>query len=424
MKIEKTLTKESEIKLKVTLDPKEIDQYLDQASKEFSKEISIKGFRKGHVPRDIIEKNYGKEILFDVMFETKLSDIYQKTLIQEKVNPISSPKVEIIDKEKGIVEFITAAIPEIDLKALDKVKIKIKEEKVSKDDIQKETQNMLLRFAESTEVDRKSKDQDQVVINFEGFDEDGKAIDNTKGENYPLKLGSNSFIPGFEEGLMGCKKGDKKDLKLQFPKDYHAKELQDKKITFKVEVLKVNETKIPELTEELIEKITHKKQSKEDFNKELENKLVENNKKQAKAKAEEELYSKFLEKAKLTISPIMVKDEEGQLAKELEQNAQRMQMPFESYQKMLAAKEGKSFEEYLTNQAGDRVKLRFIIQELLKQHKIEVTKEDVDKEIESKAKTAPAEIQAQVSEYYNSNPQAKEVLKNTLKLDKLLQKFM
>lgn len=424
MKIEKNLTAKAEIELKVTLDDKEIESYLDHAAKEFAKNVQIKGFRKGHVPRNIIEENYGKDILIDVMLDLKLSNIYQKALEQEKIIPISSPKVDILDKEKMIIQFTTASKPEVDTKGLDKVKVKKDEKKVAKKDLDLELENMLLRFAEIKEVERKSKNKDEVVINFEGFDEKGEAINNTKGENYPLKLGSNSFIPGFEDGLVGSKKGDKKDLDLEFPKDYHAEDLKGKKVTFKVEVLKVNETTLPELNEELIEKISHKKQSKEEFLKDLENRLQERNSQQSKTKAEEELYSKFLEKAKVTVSDLMIKDEESQFSRELEQNAQRMQMPFDNYKEILASKEGKSFEEFVTKQATERVQLRAIIQTLMQEHKIEVVDKDLEAEIAKKSKEAPKEIQDQVKEYYNSNPQAKEVLRNQMKLDALLAKFM
>ncbi|MBT5346557.1 trigger factor [bacterium] len=424
MKIEKNLTAKAEIELKVTLDAKEIESYLDQAAKEFAKNVQIKGFRKGHVPRNIIEENYGKDVLIDVMLDLKLSNIYQKALEEEKIIPISSPRVDILDKEKLIIQFTSAAKPEVDTKGLDKVKVKKEEKKVAKKDLDLELENMLLRFAEVKEVERKSKNKDEVVINFEGFDEKGESINNTKGENYPLKLGSNSFIPGFEEGLVGAKKGDKKDLDLEFPKDYHAEDLKGKKVTFKVEILKVNEKTLPELNEEIIEKISHKKQSKEDFLKDLENRLQERNSQQSKTKAEEELYSKFLEKAKVTVSDLMIKDEEGQLSKELEQNAQRMQMPFDSYKEILASKEGKTFEEFLQKQATERVQLRAIIQTLMEEHKIEVAEKDLDAEITKKSSEAPKEIQDQVKEYYKSNPQAKEVLKNQMKLDALLAKFM
>lgn len=424
MKIEKNLTAKAELELKVTLETKEIENYLDQAAKEFAKNVQIKGFRKGHVPRNIIEQNYGKEILMDVMLDLKLSNIYQDVLMQEKITPISSPKVDIVDRENLTILFTTASEPKVDTKALDKIKVKLEDKKIDKKELDLELENMLLRFAEVKEVERASKAKDEVVINFEGFDEKGEAINNTKGENYPLKLGSNSFIPGFEDGLIGTKKGETKELALQFPKDYHAKDLQAKKVTFKVEVLKVNEFSMPELNPEIIEKISHKKQTKEEFLKDLENRLQERTSQAAKTKAEEEIYTQFLEKAKVTVSDLMVKDEEGQLIRELQQNAQRMQMPFDSYKEILASKEGKSFDEFVQKQASERVSLRAIIQTLMTEHKIEVLDKDLDAEIDKKSAEAPKEIQDQVKEYYNSNPQAKEVLRNQMKIDTLLSKFM
>ena len=424
MKIQKSTTKESEILLTVTLEESEVKKYLDKASKELSKQVSIKGFRKGHVPANVLEKHYGKDVLVDFMYDQNLSEIYQKALIEEKIQPLSSPSVDLKDKENHVIEFKVATTPKVDTSKLSKVKVDVKTEKVSKKDKDQELENQLQRFQEVKEVERASKNGDEIVINFEGFDKDGKSVANTKGENYPLKLGSSSFIPGFEEGLVGAKKADKKDLDLEFPKDYHAKELQGAKITFKVEVLKVNEISLPELTEELVEKISHKKQSVEEFKKELDDRLEKRAEAKSKAEAEDKLYSEFLKNAEVVVSPLMIRDEKVQLTKELEQNAQRMHMPFESYKQALETKEGKSFDEFTEAQSLDRVKLRFIIQELMKEHKIEVSDEDLEKEIETKSKEAPKEIQDQVKEYYKTNPQAKEVLRNTTKLEKLLKNYM
>jgi trigger factor len=424
MKFKQSNTKNSEIKVVVSFEDKEIQSFIEFGAKELGKTVDIKGFRKGHIPTSIIEEKYGKDLLLEFALEKKLNKIYQDVITENKISPLSQPNVEFASKDPVEITFTVAVKPEIDLKPLDKVKIKKQTAKVTKKDVEEEISHMLVRVAQFDEVTRKAKKGDRVTIDFEGFDKDGKAIPNTKSENHPVVIGDNMFIPGFEENIEGLKKDDTNEFEVTFPKDYHAKELQAAKVTFKIKVNKVENKTIPELTEETIEKISYKKQSKADFEKEVETKLTAKQEQENKKKQEEELYDQFLKNLKFNISELMIADEMQILKQELAQNLQRQGLTLDQYEKMMSEKEGKSVDETYKTQAEERARLKMIIDAIVSEKKLEITDKDVDARLKEEVDKAPKEIKDHVEKYYRDNAQALAVLKNGMLLDKLVAEYI
>ena len=424
MKFKKSNTKNSEIKVVVSFEDKEIQSFVEFGAKELGKTVDIKGFRKGHIPTSIIEEKYGKDLLLEFALEKKLNKIYQDVITENKISPLSQPNVEFTSKDPVEITFTVAVKPEIDLKPLDKVKIKKQTVKVTKKDVEEEISHMLIRVAQFDEVSRKAKKGDRVTIDFEGFDKDGKAIPNTKSENHPVVIGDKMFIPGFEENIEGLKKDDTHEFDVTFPKDYHAKELQSAKVTFKIKVNKVENKTIPELTEETIEKISYKKQSKADFEKEVETKLTAKQEQENKKKQEEELYDQFLKNLKFNISELMIADEMQILKQELAQNLQRQGLTLEQYEKMMSEKEGKSIDETYKTQAEERARLKMIIDAIVTEKKLEITDKDVDARLKEEVDKAPKEIKDHIEKYYRDNAQALAVLKNGMLLDKLVAEYI
>lgn len=424
MKFKQSNTKNSEIKVVVSFEDKEIQSFVEFGAKELGKTVDIKGFRKGHIPTSIIEEKYGKDLLLEFALEKKLNKIYQDVITENKISPLSQPNVEFTSKDPVEITFTVAVKPEIDLKPLDKVKIKKQTAKVTKKDVEEEISHMLIRVAQFDEVTRKAKKGDRVTIDFEGFDKDGKAIPNTKSENHPVVIGDNMFIPGFEENIEGLKKDDTNEFEVTFPKDYHAKELQAAKVTFKIKVNKVENKTIPELTEETIEKISYKKQSKADFEKEVETKLTAKQEQENKKKQEEELYDQFLKNLKFNISELMIADEMQILKQELAQNLQRQGLTLDQYEKMMSEKEGKSVDETYKTQAEERARLKMIIDAIVSEKKLEITDKDVDARLKEEVDKAPKEIKDHVEKYYRDNAQALAVLKNGMLLDKLVAEYI
>jgi len=424
MKFKKSNTKSSEIKVVVSFDDKQIQSYTEYAAKELGKTIEMKGFRKGHVPTNIVEEQYGKDVLIEYALEKKLNNIYQEVLTENKIEPIAQPSVEFTSKDPVEITFVIAVKPEIDLKPLDKIKLKKTEAKVTKKEVDEEIGHMLSKAAKFEEVDRASKQGDRVSVDFEGFDKDGKSIPNTKSANHPIVIGDKMFIPGFEENLVGLKKDAEHEFEVTFPKDYHAKELADAKVTFKIKVNKIENKIEAQLDEETIEKISYKKQTKAEFEKEVKERLENKKESEAKKEVEEKLYDEFLKNLKFELSELVINDEMYILKQELAQNLQRQGLTLEQYEKMMSDKEGKSINETYKTQAEERAKLKLIIDAIVTAKKLEITDADVDAKLKQEVDKAPEEIKEHVEKYYRENAQALAVLKNSMLLDKLVAEYI
>jgi len=424
MKFKKSNTKSSEIKVVVSFDDKQIQSYTEYAAKELGKTIEMKGFRKGHVPTNIVEEQYGKDVLIEYALEKKLNNIYQEVLTENKIEPIAQPSVEFTSKDPVEITFVIAVKPEIDLKPLDKIKLKKTEAKVTKKEVDEEIGHMLSKAAKFEEVDRASKQGDRVSVDFEGFDKDGKSIPNTKSANHPIVIGDKMFIPGFEENLVGLKKDAEHEFEVTFPKDYHAKELAAAKVTFKIKVNKIENKIEAQLDEETIEKISYKKQTKAEFEKEVKERLENKKESEAKKEVEEKLYDEFLKNLKFELSELVINDEMYILKQELAQNLQRQGLTLEQYEKMMSDKEGKSINETYKTQAEERAKLKLIIDAIVTAKKLEITDADVDAKLKQEVDKAPEEIKEHVEKYYRENAQALAVLKNSMLLDKLVAEYI
>jgi trigger factor len=424
MKFKKSNTKSSEIKVVVSFDDKQIQSYTEYAAKELGKTIEMKGFRKGHVPTNIVEEQYGKDVLVEYALEKKLNNIYQEVLTENKIEPIAQPSVEFTSKDPVEITFVIAVKPEIDLKPLDKIKLKKTEAKVTKKEVDEEIGHMLSKAAKFEEVDRASKQGDRVSVDFEGFDKDGKSIPNTKSANHPIVIGDKMFIPGFEENLVGLKKDAEHEFEVTFPKDYHAKELAAAKVTFKIKVNKIENKIEAQLDEETIEKISYKKQTKAEFEKEVKERLENKKESEAKKEVEEKLYDEFLKNLKFELSELVINDEMYILKQELAQNLQRQGLTLEQYEKMMSDKEGKSINETYKTQAEERAKLKLIIDAIVTAKKLEITDADVDAKLKQEVDKAPEEIKEHVEKYYRENAQALAVLKNSMLLDKLVAEYI
>ena len=237
--------------IEISLEKKEWKDALDRAFTKEQANAKVDGFRKGKVPRDIYIKKYGKESLYYTAINNELGILYEKVLKDNKLEPIMDPKIEIVtvDDEKLTVKFTITTKPEVKIKKYKGLGVKKETVKVTKEEIDQEIDNLRNRYADLVIKDGKIESGDIAVIDFEGFLGD-KAFDGGKGENYSLTIGSNTFIPGFEDQLIGHKAGDNVDVKVTFPKDYQAEELKGKKATFKVAIHEVKTKELPELNED------------------------------------------------------------------------------------------------------------------------------------------------------------------------------
>ncbi|MBO2527846.1 MAG: trigger factor, partial [Clostridiales bacterium] len=257
--IVKNLEKEA-IHAKITAEVSrtELEPAINKVYLKIRKDISIPGFRKGKAPRMVIEATYGKHVFFEDAIEELFPEIYKECVLSQDIKPVGRPGIS--DLEIGEDESVTLTIetdlyPEVTLGQYKGLEVEKVEAEVTENEIDAEIDRMAQIVARITTVDRAAKDGDTAVIDFEGF-KDGVAFDGGKGESYELKLGSGSFIPGFEEQVVGMSAGEEKDINVTFPENYHAEELKGAPVVFKVKVHEVKETVVPEKDDEFVKDVS------------------------------------------------------------------------------------------------------------------------------------------------------------------------
>lgn len=374
-----------EIKIEITGD--EWKRKLDETFNKVIKTIKIDGFRQGKAPRNVYEKKYGKNALVVEAVDGSMQDAYKKALDKLKDVPVVQPTVAIEKADESGVTYVFTFTtkPEVKIKKYTGLNVKKETVKVTKKDVDTEIEKMRKEYADLQVKDGKAEVGDTVIIDFEGFDGD-KAFEGGKAENYSLELGSNSFIPGFEEALVGVKAGDKKDVNVTFPEDYHASELKGKPVVFKVTVHEVKTKVYPELNEEFFLDLgLNDVKTKEDLEKTIKKTMTEQKEYEAENKYIDDLFEELLKQTTIEVPHELVHEEIDRMIEQYEERLKMQGITLEQFYKFT-----NSNEEQLKNQmheeAEKRVKLRFAIDEIIALEKIEVTEEEALKDAEEKSK--------------------------------------
>lgn len=373
--------------IKIEINGDEWVKILDNTFNKVIKTVKIDGFRPGKAPRSVYEKKYGKQSLVVEAVDSSMQDAYKKALEKFNGDPIMQPTVAIekADEEGVCYVFTFTTKPEVKIKKYTNLGVKKDNVKITSKDVDEEIEKMRLEYADLQVKDGKAENGDTVIIDFEGFLND-KAFDGGKGENYPLELGSNSFIPGFEEQLIGLKAGDKKDVNVTFPDDYHAEELKGKDVVFKVLVHEVKTKVYPELNEDFFLDLgLDDVKTLDDLKKTVKETMSEQKEYESENKYIDELFEALLKEVTVEIPHELVHEE---LDRMVEQYAERLKMQGISLDQFY--KYTNSNEEQLKSQMHDeaekRIKLRFAIDEIIELEKIESTEEEAVKDAEEKAK--------------------------------------
>ena len=402
------------VKLKVEKDSWKKAQ--DDAFVKLNKKAKIDGFRPGKAPRSVFEKKYGKQ---DILYEAAdkfINDKYREILSDDKLFPIVEPKVDVkkLDDDSLEVEFIIITEPKVKLGEYKNLGVKKKEAKVSKDEIEHELSHLLERYAEIAEKDGEVENGNIAIIDFKGL-KDGVAFDGGTAENYELEIGSNTFIPGFEEGIIGMKKGEEKDLNLTFPKDYASEELRGQKVVFKVKVNEVKERIVPELNEEFFEDLAMPEVNNEE---DLRKTLKEQIKAHKEYHLENEFIDELLEKAsanmEIEIDEEIVDAEVHYMYEDFLQKLKMQGITEELYLKYANTTKEK-IEESMKEEANKRVKYRYLLKEIIKKEKIKVSDKEAEKEIEDMVKHYNVDKEKVLKEIGNI-----EYLKNDMAMKKAL----
>ncbi len=370
------------VELTISLGAEELKAAEQVALTKLAKEVKIEGFRKGKAPLEMVAAQVDPNLLNQETLENALSKSVAEAFLKEKVQAINRPEVDVKKFIPGTeLEFTatTEIMPKVELGDYKKLGVKKEAVKVSKKEVKETIERILKNFAEKKKVEREAKIGDEVVIDFLGKKDD-VPFDGGKAEKFPLELGSKSFIPGFEEGLIGKKAGDELSLDLEFPKDYHAKDLAGAKVVFEVKIHEVRENVEPEINEEFLSKLGDFK-AKEEFEKQIEEDLKTQKQAEADEKFKDELIKKLAEVSKVPVPEILLEDQKRSIEMDMQQNLMYSGLSLEDYLERM----GKTREEWLekdVKEAGEmRVKSGLALAELSKVEKVKSDIKELDDRI-------------------------------------------
>ena len=390
-KIEKL--ENSMAKLTIEVPFEEFDKAIDKAYQKNKNKMSIPGFRKGKAPRAIIEKMYGKEIYFEDAANIVIPDAYADTYDECEEEIVSAPKVEVVQLEAGKPFIFTATValkPEIKLGKYKGVKIDKIDTAVTDDEVNAAIEKERENSARTINVeDRPVQDKDQTIIDFEGF-VDGVAFAGGKGENYPLTIGSGTFIPGFEDQLIGAKIGEEKEVKVTFPEDYHAEDLKGKEAVFKCTVKEIKEKELPELNDEFASEVSEYETFDEYKAATLKN-LQDKKTEDAKSKKEDAVISAIVADSEINIPDAMLETEKQQMVQDFARNIKAQGLSMDQYFKFTGMTAEKLMEQVGPN-AEKRIKSTLVLENVAKAEKLEASDEDVENEYKRMAEAYKMEV--------------------------------
>ena len=368
----------------IKVEGKEWEDALDKAFKKANAKAKIDGFRPGKAPKDVYLKHYGIESLFMEASNIAVESAYQKMVEENKGLEIAAqPVLDIRSIDEKYIEYVFTITlkPEVKLGKYKGLGIKKEEVKVTKKEIDEAVEHMREHYKENVVKDGEIAKGDIAVIDFEGF-KDGKAFDGGKGENYSLEIGSNTFIPGFEDQLVGMKAGEEKDINVTFPEDYHAENLKGAPVVFKVKVNEVKEVKIPELDKEFFEDLGMDGiDSKEALEAQVKENITAQKDKEAEDKYIDSLLAKIAENTEIDVPETMINDETDRMVDQFAEHIQMQGITIEQfYQFTHSTKE--TLKEQYKEEALKRIKYRLILDAIIKAEKIKVTDEEIDLKIE------------------------------------------
>ncbi len=365
-------------KITITIEGESWQKALDKSFKKRNKEVTIAGFRKGSAPKDIYIKNFGLESLFMDAVDFVMDEAYQKALEEAKIMPVVEPNLDIkeINENKVTFEFTIISKPEVVLGEYKKLGLKKEKAKVSKEEIDAEVKRIREEFAEiAPKEDGDVQNGDTAVIDFDGY-VDGKALEGGKGENYPLEIGSHTFIPGFEEGLVGMKVGETKELNLKFPDDYVA-DLKGKEVKFNVTIREIKQRIVPELNEDFYQDLGYDNiKTEEEFLNEVEKVLID----RKNAEIDDEFVEKCMEKAsenmKVEINSEIISEEVHRMIHQFEEQLKMQGIKLEDYMNITGVTHEKLHEQ-MEPEATKRVKYRYLLEAIADEEKLDFSEEEV-----------------------------------------------
>ena len=388
-KLEKNMAK-----LTIEVAAEELEKAIEAAYQKNKSKISIPGFRKGKVPRQMIERMYGKEVFYEDAANALIPDAYEKALDECEEDIVSSPSIDVVQIEAGKPFIFTAEValkPEVKLGKYKGVKVEKADITVTDEEVDAEINKERENNARNIEVtDRAVKDGDITTLDFEGF-VDGVAFEGGKGENYPLTIGSGAFIPGFEEQLIGAEIGKEVEVNVTFPEDYQAEDLKGKAAVFKCTVKEIKEKQLPELDDEFASEVSEFETLAE-YKADVKGKLEERKAKEAKDAKEAAVIEESVKDSEMEIPEAMLATQQRQMVDEFAQRIQMQGLSIDQYFQFT----GSSYEQMIEQvkpQAEKRIQSRLVLEAVAKAENITATDEDYEDELKVMAEAYQMEVE-------------------------------
>lgn len=387
VKVEKT-ENTNEVKLSFEIEAEKFDEAMKKVYLKTAKYFNVPGFRKGKAPMQMVEKQYGASIFYEDTFNELVPEIYDEAIKANNVEAVSRPQIDIQQMEKGknlIFTAIVQVIPEVKLGKYKGIELNKIEYNVSDEDIEHELGHMQEKNSRIVTVeDRPVEPKDITVIDFEGF-VDGKAFDGGKAEKHELEIGSNTFIPGFEDQIIGMRIEEEKDINVKFPEEYFSKDLAGKDATFKVKVHEIKKKELPELDDEFAKDVSEF-DTLDELKKSIKDRLEKDNEQKQKYETEDAVIKAVCENVKVDIPSGMIETETEDMLRNIETRLSYQGLKLEQYLQMM----GKTAEEVKKEyepQAIEAIKSRLMLEAVIKAEKIEATEDEIVEKMKEMAKS-------------------------------------
>ncbi|KAK55351.1 trigger factor [Staphylococcus lugdunensis] len=403
--------------LTVTVPAEKVNKALDKAFKKVVKQINVPGFRKGKVPRPIFEQRFGVEALYQDAVDILLPEAYGEAIEETGIKPVDQPEVNVTQIEKGKdfeFEATVTVEPEVELGDYKGLEIEKQETELTDEELQESIDHSLSHLADMVvKEDGVVENGDTVNIDFSGS-VDGEAFEGGQAEKYDLEIGSGSFIPGFEEQLEGLKTGEEKDVVVTFPEEYHAEELAGKEATFKTKINEIKFKEVPELDDEIANELDSEANSVDEYKENLRKRLAEQKETNAENVEKEEAINKATENAKIDIPQAMINTELDRMVQEFAQRIQQQGLDLQTYFQ-ISGQDESQMREQMKGDAEQRVKTNLTLIAIADAENIEVSEEDIDKELEKMS----SQFNLSVEDIKNTLGNT-DIIKNDVRIQKVI----
>jgi len=412
-------TEKNTVKLTIEIDKETFEKAIEKAYKKNVKQITLPGFRKGKAPRKIIERYYGEGVFYEDAVNFVCPEAYEFAVKEAGIDPVDRPEIDIEDigNDKALVISATVTVkPEVTLGEYKGVKCEKIVYETKDEDIDAEINRVLEQNARLVSIeDRAVEKGDITVIDFEGFT-DGVAFEGGKGTNHTLEIGSGQFIPGFEDQLVGAKIGEETEVNVTFPEEYHAEELKGKPAVFKVTVKEIKVKELPALDDDFAKDVSEF-ETLEEYKNSIKERLDKSNEARTKSEFENKLVEEVAKVCEVDIPQCMIDNRVEDMIKEFGYRLSSQGLNMEQYMQITGSTVD-SFKEQFKDQAADQVKSNLVLEKIAKEENIEVTEEDLEKELQSMAEMYGMELD-KVKTLIGDNE--KESIKEDLKIRKAVE---